>query len=727
MQNGRIYSFDDFQLDVDNRQLLRHGKPLPLPAKAFDLLQTLLEHNGRLVEKDELFNSVWRDQIVEESNLTVHISQIRKALGETTKNPRYIETVPGYGYRFVGNVSSGADEELVIETETFSQITIEKEEISDPEIQGRNASAFRRLRVSASQMLAVGGAVIVLAAGFGFYNFYGKKSAGPFEKFKLTRLTNSGKVNKVTISPDGKYIAYVLGEPDGNSIWAQQVGTASNILLLPPVKAEILELTFTPDGSHIVYNLFGGDKATPQFFRIPSLGGVSERIQNVVALHIAFAPDGKRIAYAQSDSAARQNYLVIANADGGNQQRIAAKSYPNTFETEVPVVAWSPDGKTIACLVNNLDADATYSSIVGINVEDGTERLLSEQRWYDLYSIEWLKNGGGLLISASSKISGSNQVRFLTYPEGEARQITNDLSSYHSLSATADGGSFVGIQTNQSNGIFVGETGADAGEFEEIVSETGNLHPLVWTPDGKIIFRSNKSGVSNLWTMDADGGNRRQLTTDAQVDGRHLCMPPDGRYLVFGSWRNGRSNIWRVDSDGTNLTQLTNSDGDLYPSCSPDNRTVVYQKGFSTTPTLWKVDIEGGEPVQLTDFYAKWNAISNDDRLISYFFMDKDKWRIGIIDSAGGPVLQRVDVPITANESPVRWSPDGRSLFLISTVGNVGNIRSLPLDGSEPQSMTNFKSHILESFSWSPDGKRLAVARGLSVSDVVLLTDKTEP
>ncbi len=127
MQNRRIYSFDNFHLDIDNRQLRRDDKPVSLSAKAFDLLQTLLENNGRLVEKDELFSSVWRDQIVEESNLTVHISQIRKALGENKTNPRYIETVPGYGYRFVGELLDEEEDEIVIETHTISKMTIEQE------------------------------------------------------------------------------------------------------------------------------------------------------------------------------------------------------------------------------------------------------------------------------------------------------------------------------------------------------------------------------------------------------------------------------------------------------------------------------------------------------------------------------------------------------------------------------------------------------------------------
>lgn len=138
----QIYKFDKFQLDVTNRRLMRDEKPVQLPAKAFDLLKTLVENSGQLVGKDEIFSRVWQDQIVEESNLTVHISQIRKALSETKKNPRFIETVPGYGYRFVGDVSNLEDEEIVIETETLSRITIEK----DSEVESRESREKANLK-----------------------------------------------------------------------------------------------------------------------------------------------------------------------------------------------------------------------------------------------------------------------------------------------------------------------------------------------------------------------------------------------------------------------------------------------------------------------------------------------------------------------------------------------------------------------------------------------------
>jgi hypothetical protein len=263
-----------------------------------------------------------------------------------------------------------------------------------------------------------------------------------------------------------------------------------------------------------------------------------------------------------------------------------------------------------------------------------------------------------LLISASDKVSGGNQIRFLSYPQGAARQMPNDLSHYDSLSATADGESFVSIETNTVNGIYIGAAGADANDFKEIISETGELYPLVWTLEGKIIYRSNKDGVSNLWTMDADGGNRRQLTANAQVDARGLCIPADGKYLVFGSWRNGKSNLWRVDADGGNLTQLTNGEVDVHPSCSPDTARWFIREACKPSRCCGKFQSRAAS--LLTEFNAKWNAISNDGRRISYFFMADGKWRLGIISSDGVPPVQRLDVPATLKGPATHWSPDDR-------------------------------------------------------------------
>ena len=112
-QNHSIYEFGPFHLDATRRVLLKEGKPLKLFPKEFDTLLALVEHNGEVLNKDELMREVWPDATVEESNVTTNISHLRKLLGENRGSHEYIVTVPGRGYRFVAGVKLAVDEVIV--------------------------------------------------------------------------------------------------------------------------------------------------------------------------------------------------------------------------------------------------------------------------------------------------------------------------------------------------------------------------------------------------------------------------------------------------------------------------------------------------------------------------------------------------------------------------------------------------------------------------------------
>ena len=105
-----IYEFGPFRVDALRRLLLREGEQVRLPAKAFEILLVLLEGKGRLVEKDELMRRVWPDAVVEENNLTVNISALRRSLAEIPGEHRYVVTVPGRGYQFVADVRRHGDD-----------------------------------------------------------------------------------------------------------------------------------------------------------------------------------------------------------------------------------------------------------------------------------------------------------------------------------------------------------------------------------------------------------------------------------------------------------------------------------------------------------------------------------------------------------------------------------------------------------------------------------------
>jgi len=715
-------SFAEFELDAAHRQLRRDGKPLALYAKTFDLLEFFVERNGEIVTKDEILEAVWAGQFVEEANLSVQVSALRKALGETRHEPRFLVTIPGKGYKFVAEIEH-PNGEIIIEKRKISQLIVEAEtEIEDSKPAIQKPSLPNNSRKFALFLVVF---LVLPVLIFGIYRYFQtKQTKPPFEKIKLTRLTNNGRIKAAAVSSDNKFIVYVLGENDGNSLWVRQIDAANDIRIVPPQKAEFWELTFTPDGKQIYYNLFSSDKPDAELFRLPTLGGVPQKVSNVTSFGISFSPDGKRLTYILPDSKGNNNHLVIADAEGANLQFIAQKPQPNTFVFDGDFAVWSPDGENIACLVNHLETNENYASLVAVNVKNGTEKPLGTTKWQDVRGFEWLKDGSGLLVSGREKNSAKTQIWLMSLPSGEIRPITDDLNNYSWLSLNGTGDSMVALQTTTVNSLYVGETDGKENDFKEILSEVSSIYPFVWTLDGKIIYQSSADGTANLWTMDADGANRRQLTTDAQVDERGMCLTPDGKYVVFTSWRSGKSNLWRVDADGKNLTQLTTGEADAHPDCTPDGQSVIYQRGILSQPSLWKISVSGGEPIKLTDFRAKWGAISGDGKQISFFQMKDDKWQICFIGTDGGAITQRLDVPPFLRENTIRWSPDNRNLWFIGVSGNVGNIWTMPLDGLRPKQVTNFNSHWLSDFSPSFDKKKFALARSLSVSDMIFITNE---
>jgi DNA-binding winged helix-turn-helix (wHTH) protein len=138
----RFYQFGLFRIDAEKRVLLREGEVVPLAPKAFDTLLALVQHHGEVLEKDGLMEMLWPDSDVEESNLPQHVSALRKALGESPNERRYIITVPGRGYRFGAEVEEFDDEsqDLIVGRYTKSTLLVHDSEPSSDEA-GQSLSA----------------------------------------------------------------------------------------------------------------------------------------------------------------------------------------------------------------------------------------------------------------------------------------------------------------------------------------------------------------------------------------------------------------------------------------------------------------------------------------------------------------------------------------------------------------------------------------------------------
>jgi DNA-binding winged helix-turn-helix (wHTH) protein len=179
-ESQHLFEFGPFQLDPGNHLLLRDGKTISLPPKAFETLLPLVERRGKLLEREELLKTVWPDTFVEENNLTHYISMLRKALGDGGEGSTYIETVPKLGYRFVGEVREigAGNGELLFAKHVRTHIVVseQEEQVSDfgvgtaPTTQAivprRQSPAENRWRT----LIGLAGTAVLIAASLITYN-----------------------------------------------------------------------------------------------------------------------------------------------------------------------------------------------------------------------------------------------------------------------------------------------------------------------------------------------------------------------------------------------------------------------------------------------------------------------------------------------------------------------------------------------------------------------------
>lgn len=762
----QFYEFGPFRVDPAKRLLLRDEQALPLTPKAFDILLALVQHGGEMLHKDELMRMVWPDTAVEENNLTRNISTLRKALGESPNDHEYIVTIPGQGYLFVADVRDicgGGSVEVVVKKHTRARIIAEEEEGEDEtstdverkqpvdaavassnvefgiakesltetakfqtlttSIAESLLSAVKRRQRVATVSLAI--ILIGIAAIVVWKIIWSRtQTSRASQTVKLTRLTTYGRAVTAALSPDGKYVSHVMAEKGQQSLWLRQIGEAHDVLIVPPAEVQYWSVTFSPDSKHIYYLAWEKNKTDAELYRVPVLGGLAKKLIIGVFSSVTFSPDGRRIAYVKDNSSTGQSWLMVADADGTEEQVLLTRKHPDAFSyypTAGP--AWSPDGKYIISAVGK---NGHFNNLVAVRLEDKTEAQLTFEIRGSVRQIAWLEDSSGLITVASADKSSPGQIWHVSYPGGEARKITNDLNDYDGVSLNRNSDTIVTVQTGQISQLWVAPN-AEASHARQLASEVGTnmvRENLAWTPAGKIVYCSNASGHVDLWIMDADGGNRRQLTSDAG-NNIHPTVSPDGRYVVFASDRTGAYHLWRMNLDSGITNQLTDTGdtGEVYPHYSPDGRWVAYQQGYgSLKDTVWKAPIDDGGPVQLADTVSLRPAISPDGKLIAYYFMDGEVWGLAVI-SSNGTLVRKFVMPPTVESRIVHWSADGSTLLYIETREGVSNIWSQPLNDAPARKLTDFDSTLLSYFDWSPDGKHLAFTHSISISDVVLLTD----
>ena len=569
-------------------------------------------------------------------------------------------------------------------------------------------------------------------AGFYFFQHRSPKTAAPVQ-YAFRQLTFNGQVENATISPDGKFLAYVLSKPEGRTLHTLAIATGSDVEIVAAGAGCCQQPAFTPAGEYVYFLADEVIKA------VPILGGPVRTIISNAGSGVGFSPDGKQLAFIRANPKTVGTELIIADADGSNP-KTALASAPGTYLSGVTVGAdpfdtprWSADGTRVA-LIYAIVKSGFQLKLAVVQLSN----LSADPLFIDLPSypngFDWNPRGSGIVIAMPDNANSPSQLWNLSVPDGRRIKLTNDFVGYNSVSV-ASTGAMVTLHASPQDTIFVGER--SLASFRNISSSatTADGHGgIAWTSDGRLVFARNFGHQSQLWVQNADGSEAHSIYQKNESEFTNPSVTANNQ-IVF-ELRSDDSQIFRVNLDGSQQLALSRPKTDgIFPVIGLDG-TAVYFILFTQDlrQVLTKVSINGGELTDAWDgfVFADRLAMSPDGRRIFAITKPENGEHVPtILNLSSTPPKATTLAPIFPTSQEYRhanfaWSPDGKSITYVVAKGNVDNIWSLPLAGGKATQLTHFTDMHINAYAWSKDG-RLAVSRGIPNTDAVLGTPVDEP
>jgi serine/threonine protein kinase/Tol biopolymer transport system component len=579
--------------------------------------------------------------------------------------------------------------------------------------------------------------VVLGGAGLIYWSHFFRRGLAPeaFAQLAISSLTSTGDVALARISPDGRYIAYISRKTGQDSLWVRQIAIASAVQIVPSGPNLLIDVTFTPDGNFLDYAQLRPPGSEGKIYQVPFLGGMPRQLLGADAhgafpmSGVTFSLEGRQIAYGAFDLRTNEAQLIVANADGTQIQKIAErKSAANLGDYSL--VRWSPDGQRLLTFVTRGgDVGGLTSALVEVNPKTGAEKPIRGGGWYLISDFTWLPDGSGILLAAREKSSAPSQLWIVGYPDGQVRRITNDLGDYLSASISLDGNTIASVQKNSIAHVWVADSKKLDNEKQVSSGRSDGISGLTWTPDEHIVYTTNAAQNIALFIMDADGENARQLSFDQNPrNAPEACE--GGRSVVYSTNLEGPWHLWKLDLQSGASVKLTNGFGEIDASCPQNGDFVTYKQQESDgTAHIWKLPLSGGPSVKVSDLIALTGPVNSPDgRHLAFPAIQKDGTvKVVVLSTETAAQETQFDIPPTLDSGShtVSWTPDNRSIAISDRRSGVANLWALPIFvKGKPEQLTHFTSGMIWNFQWSPNGNKLAIARGSDDSDVVLLTNK---
>jgi eukaryotic-like serine/threonine-protein kinase len=564
---------------------------------------------------------------------------------------------------------------------------------------------------------------LLVAAAYGAYEFVSLQKHQPFEKFTIENVSNNGHVSQAAISPDGKYLLQALEEKGLQSLWLRHIPTGSNKEVVEPAATSYNGLTFSPDGNYIYFvRRDEKEEAYSVLFSAPVLGGTPRILIKDVDSPITFSPDGQHFAFLRELRNSPTWDLLLAKADGTLVKPIFANQ---TVVSDSYVPSWSPDGKTILIPIVQPNKDAIGGFL---HVDAATGKMETGNIAADriFYNATWIPSSNGIIVNSRQIAVGSlkSQIGYMNFPDGELHPLTADTNDYEGLSLSKDGKTLAAIQSRLRFELSIAVISDPDHPRPVPLSSQLSIWRWDWFPNGTLLLP--QSGAFKIVTPE---GNETILNSNTKYISDQVSVCGDGRYIVYrevGRTSAASANLWRIDADGTNEKQLTSGLNEQAPDCSRDGKWVYYvdngDKRF-----VKRIPIDGGIPESIVHRDVFYFSLSPDGKSVaSIELREPDHKQALRLDSTEGGQVTYHDVDQRALPSQISFTPDGKAIAYLVREKGVDNLWLQPLDGGPYRQMTHFTKDQIFRFVFSPDGTKLALERGAEESDAVLFHDTTK-
>ena len=571
--------FDCFELDLSSGELRKVGaKTTRIQPKPLQVLRLLLEAGGKVVTREQLRTALWPEQpfVDSEHGVNTAVRKLRQALEDPVENPRFIETLPKIGYRFLSSVE-WISHKNEIEQSSGATPPAQAGQERSPSLR----SVTRQWRSSTVTPL------IVFAVAVAAVTFVGLSAKllsrigvrrplrHAVSERRLTANPDDTPVTGGVISPDGKYLAY----SDATGLYLRQVDSGETHPVPLPKSFDALVESWFPDDSHLLVSHVEDPLQPPGLWVISVVGGSPRMVTDDGSL-AAVSPNGLQIAFSRHNGAGQE--IWVMQADGDYARRLISSK-----EDHISRVAWAPDGNRFAYATTKR---RYYTSRNGpdskIEIFDlRTERTTVVRSLGD----RGLPRGGAAI--------GWTTDNELMYAVREPRPNQQDTNLWRQALDPA--------------------TALPRGEPERVTTGRNIAVQLSMSRNGKRIALRRHAPQTDIYIADVDVrttalGPLRRLTLDDRID-YAMAWSRDSEFVVSYSNRDGPFHVFKQNINDTQAELLVGGQDDLYaPRMTPDGADVVYivrarPGGTSDNSKVMRVALTGGPPQLVVEEPGLWD------------------------------------------------------------------------------------------------------------------------